>query len=325
MSEMRWDPFLEEWVVSSTHRSERPLLPEKSCPLCPGVLEVAKDYQIVVFENRYPSFYRHPPMPDVESRGLFKAASSQGVCEVVLYTSQHDLSLADLPQGHIFKLIEAWRDRYCELGNLPYVDYVYIFENKGEVIGVTLSHPHGQIYAFPFIPPKISRELAIANHHFARKGKCLYCSHLEAEIADGERIVLENNFFVVSVPFFARYPYETRVYPRRHLGSLEEISGEEAWGMSLTLKELLNAYDSLFGYSFPYIMSIYQSPTDGARHEYFHLHIDFYPPMRAADKQKIPAGCEVGTGTFLNDTAPEAKAKELRDALHRWREKRDGR
>ncbi len=324
MSEMRWDPFLEEWVVISTHRSERPLLPEESCPLCPGVLEVGRDFQIVVFENRYPSLRRVPPDPEVESHGLFKAASSQGVCEVVLYTSQHDLTLTDLSVQHIFRLIQVWRDRYQELGGLPYVDYVYIFENKGEVIGVTLSHPHGQIYAFPFIPPKIERELDFAHLHFNREGKCLYCSHLQAEIADIKRMVLENDDYAVVVPFFARYPYETRVYPKRHLGSLLEMTREEAWSLSLLLKDLLNAYDNLFDYSFPYIMSIYQPPTDGGSHDYFHFHIDFYPPMRAADKQKIPAGCEVGTGTFLNDTAPEAKAAELRNALRKWQQKRDG-
>jgi UDPglucose--hexose-1-phosphate uridylyltransferase len=319
MSEMRWDPFQQEWVISASHRQDRPLLSQGTCPLCPGILEVPRDYQIAVFENRYPSFSRFPSHPDVEGHGMLKVGKSQGICEVVLYTPDHDLTLTDLPPDHIFRLLQVWTDRYVELGSLPFIKYVYIFENKGEVIGVTLSHPHGQIYAFPYIPPRVKRELVSAEEYHTREKRCLYCSYLEEEMNCGERIVHSNDDFVALVPFFARYPYEIHIYPLRHLKSLEEIDDHERRSLAHLLKDVLLAYDTLYSYSFPYILALYQEPTDGRDFPYFHLHLEFYPPMRAADKQKFPAGCEVGTGTFLNDTAPEAKAEELRVVLNRSR------
>src|SRR3990172_9055516 len=177
MSELRWNPVLREWVVTATHRQGRTFLPPKeSCPLCPtrpgsSPTEVPDpDYDLVVFENRFPSFRRSPPEPEVGETGLYKVRPAQGVCEVVLYTSVHDTTLARQSLEETRRLVDVWADRYEELGSLPYVDYVYIFENKGEVIGVTISHPHGQIYAYPFVPPIIRREIDSCADHHARTG-----------------------------------------------------------------------------------------------------------------------------------------------------------
>ncbi|MDI7247779.1 MAG: galactose-1-phosphate uridylyltransferase [Bacillota bacterium] len=319
MSELRWNPLLAEWVVTATHRQERTYHPPADfCPLCPTrpgayPTEVpAENYEIVVFENKFPSFRRTPPEPSVEGDEIYRVRASRGICEVVLYSPNHNGSLATSEVVDIARLIDVWTDRYEELGRLDYIDYVLIFENKGEVIGVTLEHPHGQIYAFPFIPPRPARELESAARHWHSTGRCLFCDILEREIADGRRIVAQSDGFVAVVPFFARYPYEVHILPRRHAASLLDFADDERWGLAEILKVVLQKYDNLFGFSLPYIMAMHQAPTDGREYPHYHYHIEFYPPNRTATKLKYLAGCESGAGTFINDTLPEETAATLR-------------
>jgi len=321
MSELRWNPILEEWIVTATHRQERTYKPpEGHCPLCPTQdprfpTEVpASSYEIVVFENKFPSFRPLAPAPAVESSGIYEVAPAQGVCEVVLYTQEHHTTLTEQSVEHITHLVEVWTDRYEELGRLDYVKYVLIFENKGDVIGVTLHHPHGQIYGFPFIPPRAARELESSSRYMSKRGRCLFCDVMDEELRDGRRIVAENDRFVGFVPFFARYPYEVHLYPRTHRGCLLEFDGDERSAFAEILKAVMVKYDSLFGFSLPYMMIMHQAPTDGRRYQHYHLHVEFYPPHRTATKIKYLAGCESGAGTFINDTLPEEKARELRDA-----------
>lgn len=321
MSELRWNPILEEWIATATHRQERTYKPpEGHCPLCPTQdprfpTEVpASSYEIVVFENKFPSFRRHAPAPAVESGGIYEVAPAKGVCEVVLYTQEHHTTLTEQSVEHITHLVEVWTDRYEELGRLDYVEYVLIFENKGDVIGVTLHHPHGQIYGFPFIPPRPAKELESSERYMSRSGRCLFCDVIDEELRDGRRIVDENSRFVAFIPFFARYPYEVHLLPRAHRGSLLEFDGDERSAFAEILKSVMVKYDNLFGFSLPYMMIMHQVPTDGRRYEYYHMHVEFYPPHRTASKIKYLAGCESGAGTFVNDTLPEEKARELRKA-----------
>ena len=321
MSELRWNPLLDEWVITATHRQERTFLPPKDyCPLCPTrddrfPTEVpAGDFEIVTFENRFPSLQRHPPEPAVVDSLLYRTRPAAGVCEVVLFTPDHEATLADLGVTHLDQLIQVWTDRYQELGSLDYVDYVYIFENKGEVIGVTLRHPHGQIYAFPYIPPLVRRELDACAKHTARTGQCLLCDVLSEELADGRRVVWQNDTFVAVVPFYARWPYEIHLLPRAHLLSLSDFTATNRRDLAWILKVILRKYDGLFGFSFPYVMAMHQRPTDGGDHSTYHFHIEFYPPYRSRDRLKYLAGCESGAGTFINDTLAEEKAAELRKA-----------
>ncbi|HHV61204.1 MAG TPA: galactose-1-phosphate uridylyltransferase [Firmicutes bacterium] len=319
MSELRWNPILEEWVVTATHRQERTYKPPADfCPLCPTrdpalPTEVpASSYDIVVFENKFPSFKPDPPVPAVEPTSLYKVAPAQGVCEVVLYTPEHSTTLTEQSTEKITNLVEVWTDRYRELGSLEYVKYVMIFENKGDVIGVTLHHPHGQIYAFPFIPPRPAKELESSARHMKETGRCLFCDVIEEELKDGRRLVDENEDFVAFIPFFARYPYEVHIFPRRHRTSLLEFEGPERRSFAVMLKTIMGAYDNLFGFSLPYMMIMHQAPTDGGDYAHYHFHVEFYPPHRTATKLKYLAGCESGAGTFINDTLPEEKAEELR-------------
>jgi len=318
MSELRWNPQLRQWVIVATHRQDRTHNPPAEfCPLCPTLpgafpTEVpAEDYEIVVFQNKFPALSQPPPELEVEGSQLYPVGPSEGVCEVVLYSSKHDGSLADLDEEHIENLIEVWTDRYNELGSKEAIEYVYIFENKGEPVGVTLSHPHGQIYAMPFIPPLIKTELESAKEHNEKTGNCLYCDILKEERKDKSRIITENEEFTAFVPFFARFPFEVHIYPKRHLQSFADFSAKERAGLAQVLKRLLRKYDNLFGFSLPYIMAIHQGPTKGDYPEY-HFHFEFYPLNRSDTKLKYLAGAESGAGTFVTDMSPEKQAKTLR-------------
>ncbi|MCX8052414.1 MAG: galactose-1-phosphate uridylyltransferase [Armatimonadetes bacterium] len=321
MSELRWHPILEEWVITATHRQDRTFLPpDDYCPLCPtkpGAFPTevpAEDYEIVAFENKFPSLRHPPPEPAIEETSLYKVRPADGLCEVICYTSRHTGTLTDASVEEIANLIEVWTDRFRDLGSRDYIDYVLIFENKGQVIGVTLTHPHGQIYAFPFIPPKIQRELNSASKHMARTNRCLFCDIIDEEIADGRRVVVENDSFLAVVPFFARFPYEIYLFSRKHHQSMLTFDDRERRELAGILKAVLLKYDNLWGFSLPYMMIMHQAPTDGRDYGYYHFHVEFHPPYRTKDKLKYLAGCESGAGTYINDTLAEEKAAELRKA-----------
>ena len=322
MSELRWNPLLGEWVATATDRQERTFLPPADfCPLCPTKpggfpTEVPEPtYDIVVFENRFPSLRSNPPPPAVEGTELYPVRPGQGVCEVILYSPNHTTTLAAEPVEQIYKLVRVWTDRFRELGALPFVEYVFEFENKGEAIGVTLHHPHGQIYAYPFVPPRVAVELEESRKHKEKTGHCLVCDIVVEERRDGRRVVVENDSFVAYVPFFARYPYEVHISSSRHLQALTDMDDKEQRDLADILKAVLVAFDRLFDISFPYMMVLHQRPSDGNNYDFYHFHIEFYPPLRTATKLKYLAGSETGAGMFINDTLAEEKAAELRSKV----------
>lgn len=315
MPELRFNRLRDEWVAYSTVRNDRTFLPSgDACPLCPsgpgGKTEVPlDDFEVVVFENRFPALG-----PDPDEHGRPVRPPSTG-CEVVVYTPDHHATLADLPLERVRLLVDVWVDRYLELGSRPQVAYVFEFENKGEVIGVTLHHPHGQIYALPFVPPVPATELAQAARHRQATGNCLHCDLLAHERA-GPRLVFDDpaGGMAAFVPEAARWPYEVHLYPLRHVPSLAALDGGEREALAAALLRVARAYDRHFGFSTPYVMAIHQAPTDGAAWPDAHLHVEFYPPHRRPDRLKYLAGVELGAGTFVNDTEPERTAAELREA-----------
>ena len=322
MPDLRFDPLRKEWVAYATERNDRTFLPTDFCPLCPtgagGASEVPLDsFEVVVFENRFPAFG-----PDRKGGRPVRPPTTG--CEVVVYTPEHKMTLAQLPAERVRLLVDVWADRYKTLGSRADVAYVYIFENKGEEIGVTLHHPHGQIYALPFVPPFAEAELRAAREHRETTGRCLHCDELEAE-TDGPRLLFAEGSMAAFVPHAARWPYEVHLYPRRHVGSIADLDDRERWDLATSLLRVAGAYDSLFGFSTPYVMAMHQAPTDGRPWPEAHLHIEFYPPHRRGDRLKHLAGVELGAGTFVNDTKPEDTASQLRRAARKGAKTRPAR
>ncbi len=321
--ELRWNPLLGEDVIISTGRQERTFLPPPdSCPLCPTSPGAAMtteipstSYEVVAFENRFPSL-RGDAARVTSASPMERRARASGICEVLVYSADHDATLASLAEVQVRRLVDVWTDRYAELAARADVAYVFIFENRGREIGVTLSHPHGQIYAFPYVPPRPSREHEQAVRHLAGGGGCLSCDIVGQE-ARGPRIVLAHEGWLAYVPFAARLPYEVHVTATEHRRSLLELRPRERDGLARAVRSLQAAYDGLWSFRMPYTMSMHQAATDGQERAGEHLHIEFVPPYRSRDRLKYLAGIETGAGTFINDTAPEAIARELREAAAR--------
>jgi len=306
VSEQRFNELRGEQVIYAIDRQDRTFLPAREhCPLDPTrpggpATEIPfPSFEIAVFDNRFPSF---------ESPG--------GAAEVVVYTDQHDGSFATLSPARAEALMWVWRHRYEELGARPDVDYVMIFENRGVEVGVTLHHPHGQIYGYPFLPPVPALELAADE----RLGGCAPCALLTSELDDSRRVLIEADGVVAYVPHAARWAYEAHVVMREHRASLLDCEPRELRELADTLQALVRGYDALFERPFPYVMVVHQAPTSGAAQSpgrKGHLHVEFYPPLRTAEKLKFLAGSEQGAGTFISDTLPEESAAELREAIAR--------
>jgi len=318
MTELRWNPTVREWVSTASHRQHRPQMPAHWCPFCPGSGRVPDDYDVFIYPNDFAAFSIPPPKPAIRGDDFYRVGQSLGKCDVVLYHPDHTTSLPQLPIDHLVKLVRLWRSRFSELKAMPGIRYVLIFENKGAVIGVTMPHPHGQIYAFPFIPPRLEKEIAAARAHHRKHRRCVFCDILKKERKDGRRIIAENEAFTAFIPFYARWPYEVHIFPRRHLGTLEQFRPAEERALAEMLKWVTLKYDNLFHFSFPYMMLLHQAPTRG-RHDFFHFHIEFYPPHRSKEKLKYLASVETGGGCFLNDSLAEEKAAELRRVRPRRR------
>jgi len=313
--EMRFDPLQEEWVIVASHRQERTHLPPPDeCPLCPSTpghaTEIpAADYDVVVFENRFPSLIASSTPRTVGD--LLKVSSGVGQCEVICYISDHETSFSYLSDERLSTIADSMVDRTHELSQLPGVEYVLVFENRGSDVGVTLHHPHGQIYAYPFIPPKPKRALEAAARYRVDHDKCLFCAVLDAELEDGRRITAETPNFVAYVPSAARWPFEIHIQPREHLADLADLS-KDARGELLRLQaDVTAAFDGLFGEPIPYLATVFQAPVHEMR-DLAHLRIEVVSPRRAPGKLKYLASSESAAGAFINDVVPERAAARLR-------------
>lgn len=319
MSELRFHPYLREWVITATHRQDRTFLPPAEFnplgPTLPGASATEipfESYDVVVFENRFPSLKDPAEVPSISATDVVEVRPSNGVCEVVCYTDRIDLTYATLPEQQVRKLAHVWRDRYADLVAREGIEYVSIFENKGREVGVTLDHPHGQIYAYPFVPPLIERRLESESQYFAEHGRTLTGDWLEEEREFGGRILFEEDGVVGVVPAFARWPYEVHILPSKRIASMERMGDSELEAFALGIQRVAKAYDRLFGFSMPYVMAIYQEC--GAYAEEFQwIRAEMYPPYRTAEKLKYLAGSEICNGTFINDTLPEESAAKLRE------------
>jgi len=325
-SEVRYDALLDEWVAVAAHRQHRTHLPPSDeCPLCPSMpgrlTEIpADDYDVVVFENRFPSFAEDTPDPEPLAGGdPFPRRAGVGRCEVVCFTADHDSSFAALTPERVRTVVEAWADRTAALNALPGVEQVFCFENRGREIGVTLAHPHGQIYAYPFVTPRTARMLDSARRHHARTGGNLFADVLAAERAAGERIVVETEHWTAFVPMAARWPYEVHLYPKRQVPDLPALSDAERDDFGPFYLDVLRRLDGLFDSPLPYISAWHQAPVREGR-ELAYLHAQVFSVKRGVAKLKYLAGSESGMGVFVNDISPELAAERLRSATANTRE-----
>ena len=296
--QLRVDPLTGERVVIAAHRQTRTFLPPADeCPLCPGHEVPDPAYDVVVFENRWPSFSG----PSDE-----KGIAAAGRCEVVAFTDRHDVSFGQLPSGRVSTVVDAWLHRSRHLSGLDGVSYVALFENRGELIGVTLAHPHGQIYAYPFVPPVIERLQARAAGR-----PNLFRDVLDRQAA-GPRVVLSDDYWLAFVPEAPRWPYEVLLMPRREVPLMHELGEQERAALSVLLPRLLGTFDRLFSAPAPYIAAWRQSAVG---RDDLRLHLSVFSAQRAEGRLKYLAGSEAAYGAFINDVSPEAAAASLRAGI----------
>jgi UDPglucose--hexose-1-phosphate uridylyltransferase len=327
--EQRWHPLRREWVIITSHRGSRPWsggeLEELNkpvdefiddCYLCPGNKRVSgmsnpQYEQIFVFDNDHPSIGNEAPAQLAVPAGIYQNKQASGVARVVCYDPRHNVSLAELTEQQCLELLVALGKECDELSKAPSVNSIFLFENKGEVTGVSNPHPHCQIYGTNFIFPAIRMELDAVTDHRAETGRSLFADIINAEKEDGRRIIAENDSAIAFIPYFARYPYETYVLCKSDATTLAELDVAQLKELSEVLGEVLVRFDNLWNTSFPYIMVFHQAPCDGGSYEDYRFHIQFHPPLRQPGLQKYLAGAESGGGCFLNDVSPEQAAADL--------------
>jgi UDPglucose--hexose-1-phosphate uridylyltransferase len=329
--EQRWHPLREEWVIIAAHRQNRPWVGETikrtsepipdydaDCYLCPGNKRISGKKnphykQTFVFDNDHGCVSWDAPKVEEIKHGIYKRKPAYGMARVVCYSPKHNLTLAELELDEIVILLKEWQNQYIELGNHEGINHVLLFENKGEVVGVSNPHPHCQIYATNFVFKYIETESRVSRDYFKGNKRTLFQDIIRSEKEDGQRIIYENDSAIAFMPYFARYAYEAYVAPKESYPSLANLSGKELKDFSQALKHILIKFDNLWQMPFPYVMPLHQAPTDGKDYSGFHFHIEFHPPLRKPNLLKYLAGPEIGGGNFLSDTAPEEKAEELRN------------
>ena len=328
----RLNPLTGEWVLVSPHRTARPwqgqVEPEAAaaqpaydpkCYLCPGNARAGgvrnPDYEATfVFDNDFAALKPGTPLDSFGSGGLLVAESEPGICRVVCFSPRHNLTIANMSPADLRKVVDAWVDQYAELGSNPAINYVQIFENRGDMMGASNPHPHCQIWSSHTVPNEPAKEQASQAAWRARRGSCLLCEYAQVEAAERTRVVEENEGFLAVVPFWAVWPFETLVLSKRHDSGIDRLTDTERDQLAEILKRTTARYDRLFQVSFPYTMGFHQRPTDGQDHPEWHLHAHFYPPLlRSATVRKFMVGFEM-LGEPQRDITPEAAAERLAGA-----------
>lgn len=333
-SHRRFNQLTGEWVLVSPHRTQRPwqgqteatakpegVAHDPNCYLCAGNARAGGHVNSAytstfVFDNDFQALHAHAGTDRVESGdGLLVAEAEAGICRVVCFSPRHDLTLARMDVADIAKVVDVWVEQYLELGARDFVKAVQIFENRGAIMGCSNPHPHGQIWATSTLPNEMLKEQGRQSSYFAETGRPLLADVLKVELAANERIVYQNDTFAVLVPYWAIWPFETMVLPKRAVTGMDELTADERLGLADALKALTTLYDNVFETSFPYSMGFHQRPTDGKPHPEWVLHGHFYPPLlRSATVKKFMVGFEM-LGTPQRDITPEAAADRLRQAI----------
>lgn len=320
MSQLRYNPLLDTWVIHAAARQNRPHLPKDYCPFCPGSGKVPDEYDVLVYPNDFPVLtddaFEIPAVPDP----IYAQKAAYGKCEVILYSPKHDASFSSLPIQQIEKIVRTWKERNDELSRDPKIQYIFPFENRGEEVGVTMHHPHGQLYAYSWVPPKIQEELNNCSLHYVQNETNLFDIITESERRAGTRLLFENDLFIAYLPYFTDYPFGVFVVAKDTTVNLMDFTDKHIVDLAEVLKLVTAAFDKLYDKPFPYMMVIHQSPVNwsGGENaaEFYRFHIEFYPPLRDKDKIKWYASSEMGAGVATNPNSLEECAAQLRDKIN---------
>ena len=323
----RFNILTEEWVLVSPHRTKRPwqgktesnekkkqLSYDPECYLCPTNSRISgdknDDYKNTnVFTNDFGALLKETPNFEYNNN-LLKAEGESGICKVICFSPDHSLTIPDMDIPSLVNVVKTWQKEYNELGAMPTINYIQIFENKGAIMGCSNPHPHGQIWAQHSIPTEIVKKTATQKAFFKKEGVSLLTKYVEQELKEGTRIISENDSFVTLVPFWAVWPYEAMIVPKRHMSNISELTAKEKEDFAQQLKTLTQKYDALFDTSFPYSSGIHQAPTDGKEHNEWHWHMSFYPPLlRSATIKKFMVGYEMFAMPQRDVTAEFAAAQ----------------
>jgi UDPglucose--hexose-1-phosphate uridylyltransferase len=325
MRELRYNPLLDTWTMVAANRQNRPHLPTETCPFCPESGKVPSEFDVLLYPNDFPTLDTTPPHPVEQVQSLHSPYTTQpayGYCEVVLYSPNHDSHLATLPLRHTEALVRLWRERTQVLTRDPKIRYVFPFENRGVEVGVTIHHPHGQLYAYPFVPLKIATELRQARSYFERTSRNLFDDMNETERRSKTRVLLENDYFIAYLPHFTDYPYGVFIVTLTELSSLADFEDTHCTALADLLQKTIGMFDHVFSKPFPYMMCIHQTPVHDEEFSeaksYYRFHIEFYPPLRTETRIKYYASSEMGAWAAANVRSVEETAVELRDALNRY-------
>lgn len=327
----RYNPLTGEWILVSPHRTKRPWQGkvekkegetrpayDPNCYLCPGNARAGgvqnPPYtETFVFNNDFAALQSEVPAGEFSPQPFIKAKSESGTCRVVCFSPRHDLTLPEMELAAIRRVVDVWAAQYEELGSMPHIHHVQIFENKGQLMGCSNPHPHGQIWAQASLPLEAQKELTHQQDYFAAHGRSLLADYVAYELQDRSRIVVENEHFLVVVPFWATWPFETLLISKRHVADLLQLTDEERTALADAIKQLTTRYDNLFEVSFPYSAGLHQRPTNGKAHASWHLHMHFYPPLlRSATVKKFMVGYEM-LGEPQRDISAEGAAQRLRE------------
>lgn len=325
----RYNILTGEWILVSPHRTKRPwqgktedrVVPktvtyDEKCYLCPGNERASGDHNpqyenVYTFTNDFAALLPEVTKEEVND-GLFRAETEKGICKVICFSPNHSLTLPLMEVNDIVKVIQKWKEEYTQLGAIDGINNIQIFENKGAIMGCSNPHPHGQIWAQRSIPEEIVKKTEHQKAYWDKNRKSLLQDYLKQELESRERILIENDHFVVLVPYWAVWPYETMIIPKRHIQHIGQLTSEEEVAYAKIIKALTIKYDNLFETSFPYSAGIHQQPTDGKDHQEWHFHMSFYPPLlRSATVKKFMVGYEMFANPQRDITA-EAAAETLR-------------
>ena len=331
-SHKRFNILTGEWVLVSPHRAKRPWqgqneaisnevtpIHDPSCYLCAGNTRIngeenPKYEDVFVFTNDFAALQTTSPKFSI-TEGLFKSESEQGICKVICFSPDHSMSLADMALEDINKVVKTWQNEYTELGSNDMINYVQIFENKGAVMGCSNPHPHGQIWSQSTLPNEVDKKDQQQRTYFSENNTSLLGDYLKQELEANERIIYQNDDFVVLTPFWAVWPFETMIIPKKQYINITKISEQESLNFADAISKITKAYDKLFDCSFPYSSGIHQSPTNGKINDYWHWHMSFYPPLlRSASVKKFMVGYEM-FGSPQRDITAEYAAKKLRNLI----------